>query len=69
MVNPEFVNEPAAGIPYFTPAQIPPSGTAIDPQPDGKPIPTVFKPLKVRGLEFQNRIFVRSVPLNALKMY
>ena len=59
MSTTKFVNEPAADIPYFTPAQIPASGTAVDPQPDGKPIPKVFKPLKVRGVEFQNRIFVR----------
>lgn len=57
---PNVVNKPAPATPYFTPAQVPPSGTAVDPQPDGKPIPTLFKPLKIRGLEFQNRIFVRS---------
>lgn len=54
----KFVNEPAAGIPYFTPAQIPPSGTAVDPQPDGKPIPKLFQPLRVRGVTFQNRIWL-----------
>lgn len=59
---PNVVNKPAPATPYFTPAQVPPSGTAVDPQPDGKPIPTLFKPLKIRGLEFQNRIFVRSPP-------
>lgn len=53
-------NIAAAGISYFTPAQNPPSGTATDPQPDGKPIPKLFKPLKLRGLTFQNRIMVSS---------
>lgn len=59
----KFVNEPAQGVPYFTPAQIPPSGTAVDPQPDGKPIPKLFQPLTVRGVTFQNRIWVRRVAL------
>ncbi|KAL8739154.1 MAG: hypothetical protein Q9181_000183 [Wetmoreana brouardii] len=35
-----------------------PSGTATDPQPDGKPIPKLFQPLKLRGLRFHNRIFL-----------
>ncbi len=56
----QFVNVAAAGVPYFTPAQIPASGTALDPQPDGKPIPKLFQPLRIRGLEFHNRIWVCS---------
>ncbi|KAH8101363.1 FMN-linked oxidoreductase [Phellopilus nigrolimitatus] len=36
---------------------VPPSGTALSPQPDGKPIPRVFQPIKIRGVEFHNRIF------------
>jgi hypothetical protein len=52
-------NTPAAGVPYFTPAQSIPSGTAYDPQPKGQQIPSLFKPLKIRGVELQNRIFVR----------
>ncbi|RDB27991.1 NADPH dehydrogenase afvA [Hypsizygus marmoreus] len=51
-------NIPALNVPYFTPAQIPPSGTALVPQPDGKPIPTLFQPLKIRGVELQNRIIL-----------
>ncbi|PSR80698.1 hypothetical protein PHLCEN_2v6614 [Hermanssonia centrifuga] len=54
----QFVNAAAAGVPYFTPAQIPASGTALDPQPDGKPIPKLFQPLRIRGLEFHNRIWL-----------
>lgn len=53
-----FANAPAPNTPYFTPAQVPASGTAFDPQPDGKPIPKLFQPLKIRGVEFHNRVFV-----------
>ncbi|KAL5529466.1 hypothetical protein ACEPAG_5451 [Sanghuangporus baumii] len=53
-----LVNAPAPGIAYFTPAQVPPSGTAVSPQPDDKPIPKIFQPLKIRGVEFHNRIFL-----------
>ncbi|KAG6843823.1 hypothetical protein H0H87_012882 [Tephrocybe sp. NHM501043] len=52
------LNVPPSGVPYFTPAQHPPSGTALNPQPDGKPIPTLFQPFKIRGQEFHNRIFL-----------
>ncbi|KAK5509683.1 NADH-dependent flavin oxidoreductase [Exophiala xenobiotica] len=45
-------------ISYFTPAQIPPAGTAADPQPHGKPIPKLFTPLKIRGITLQNRIML-----------
>lgn len=54
-------NTPAEGFPYFTPAQIPAAGTAVDPQPEGKPIPLLFQPLKIRGVEFHNRIFVSMI--------
>ncbi|KLO05662.1 FMN-linked oxidoreductase, partial [Schizopora paradoxa] len=53
-----FANAPAPNVPYFTPAQVPPSGTALDPQPVGKPIPKLFQPLNIRGVEFHNRIFL-----------
>lgn len=56
--TPEIDNEAAEGVPYFTPAQNPPAGTAVDPQPDGKPIPKLFQPLKIRGMDMQNRIMV-----------
>lgn len=56
----KFVNEPAQGVPYFTPAQVPPSGTAVAPQPEDKPIPKLFQPLTVRGVTFQNRIWVSA---------
>lgn len=51
-------NEPAKGISYFTPAQKPPSGTALNPQPDNKAIPKLFQPLTIRGVTFQNRIWL-----------
>ncbi|KAF5391154.1 hypothetical protein D9757_003083 [Collybiopsis confluens] len=53
-----YFNKPAAGVPFFTPAQTPTSGTALDPQPDGKPIPKLFTPISIRDLTFQNRIFL-----------
>lgn len=59
--QPSNANVGAPNTPYFTPIQNPPAGTAFDPQPDGKPIPKLFQPLRIRGVEFQNRIWVRSV--------
>ncbi|KAK0609603.1 hypothetical protein B0T17DRAFT_501477 [Bombardia bombarda] len=53
-----IVNEAAQGVPFFTPAQKPPAGTAVDPQPDQKPIPKLFTPLTIRGMTMQNRIMV-----------
>lgn len=55
---PTIFNEAAPGIPYYTPHQVQPSGTAVDPQPSGKPIPKLFSPLKIRDLTLQNRIFL-----------
>jgi len=53
----EFYNVPAKGVPFFTPAQNPPSGTLLE-VPDGKQEPKLFTPLKIRGLTLQNRIMV-----------
>jgi hypothetical protein len=51
-----LLNTPAKGVSYFTPEQVPPAGTA---EPvDNKEVPTLFQPLKIRGLEFQNRVWV-----------
>jgi 2,4-dienoyl-CoA reductase-like NADH-dependent reductase (Old Yellow Enzyme family) len=55
---PVIHNEPAPGVPFFTPKQDPPHGTAFDPQSDGSHPPKVFQPLKLRGLTVQNRIFL-----------
>lgn len=51
-------NAPAPNVPFFTPAQYPASGSAVVPQPDGKHVPKLFQPLRIRGVEFQNRIWV-----------
>ena len=51
-------NEAAKGISYYTPAQRPPAGTALDPQPDGSHPPKLFRPLKLRGVTLQNRIML-----------
>ncbi|KAJ9129721.1 hypothetical protein NKR23_g12476, partial [Pleurostoma richardsiae] len=51
-------NKAAPDCTFSTPIQDPPSGTAINSQPDGKPIPKLFTPLKVRGMTMQNRIIV-----------
>ncbi|KAE9392395.1 FMN-linked oxidoreductase [Gymnopus androsaceus JB14] len=49
-------NVPATGVPFFTPAQNPVAGTALDPQPNGETIPKLFTPFKIRDVTFQNRI-------------
>ncbi|KIW78468.1 hypothetical protein Z517_08304 [Fonsecaea pedrosoi CBS 271.37] len=56
--KPLIINKGTPGISYFTPAQSPPSGTAKDPQSDGSAIPKLFQPLTIRGVTFQNRIFL-----------
>ncbi|KAH8084363.1 NADH:flavin oxidoreductase/NADH oxidase [Cristinia sonorae] len=58
-----IINSPAPNTPYFTPAQFPASGTAIQPQAlqesgEEKPVPKLFQPLKIRGVEFHNRIWL-----------
>ncbi|TGO79372.1 hypothetical protein BELL_0034g00040 [Botrytis elliptica] len=53
-----IVNEPSPDVPYFTPKQDPVSGTAIATKTEGKEIPPLFTPLKIRGVELQNRILL-----------
>jgi 2,4-dienoyl-CoA reductase-like NADH-dependent reductase (Old Yellow Enzyme family) len=53
---PDIPIKPAQGVPFYTPAQSPPAGTARNPQTSGKPIPKLFKPLSVRGTTFHNRV-------------
>ncbi|KAF5366018.1 hypothetical protein D9758_006715 [Tetrapyrgos nigripes] len=55
MSTPIIINKPAPGIPFFSPTQNPPSGTPVEGQPNTAKL---FTPIKIRGLEFQNRIFV-----------
>ena len=54
-VEASIPNVPAKGIPYFTPEQKPPAGSA---KSDDKTIPKLFTPLKIRGVTFPNRIFL-----------
>ncbi|KAF2745361.1 FMN-linked oxidoreductase [Sporormia fimetaria CBS 119925] len=49
-------NEAAPGVPYFTPLQDPAAGTAIGMKDGSNKIPKLFTPIKLRGLELQNRI-------------
>jgi 2,4-dienoyl-CoA reductase-like NADH-dependent reductase (Old Yellow Enzyme family) len=46
---------PAPGVPFYTPAQDPPVGSALNP---GADVPTIFTPLKLRGMYLQNRFAV-----------
>ncbi|KAK6540610.1 hypothetical protein TWF694_008005 [Orbilia ellipsospora] len=48
-------NVGAEGVSYFTPAQNPPAASAIE---NGQPIPKLFRPLTIRGVSFQNRIWM-----------
>ncbi|KAI0353897.1 FMN-linked oxidoreductase [Trametes cingulata] len=57
-----LVAEPAPNTSYFTPAQSPPAGTAAPPK-DGKPVPTLFQPIKIRGVEFHNRLFMSPMDM------
>lgn len=52
---PDLPNTAAPGAPFYTPIQDPPAGTARDPERAA----ALFKPLQIRGLKLQNRIFVR----------
>ncbi|KAK9458390.1 hypothetical protein V1511DRAFT_492505 [Dipodascopsis uninucleata] len=47
----------ATGVPYYTPAQEPAAGTLLS-VPEGKTTPKAFEPLTIRGITFQNRIWV-----------
>jgi hypothetical protein len=49
-------NKAAKGVPFFTPAQEPAAGTGLT-GPDGE-LPKLFTPIKIRGIEMQNRIWV-----------
>lgn len=52
-----LANRPAKGISYFTPLQDPVAGTAFI-NDEGKSVPKLFQPLKLRGLTLQNRIML-----------
>ncbi|SCU81194.1 LADA_0B11694g1_1 [Lachancea dasiensis] len=45
-------------VEYYSPEPPAPAGSAVEPQPDGKPIPRIFQKLKLKNLELPNRIGV-----------
>ncbi|OCH87808.1 FMN-linked oxidoreductase [Obba rivulosa] len=51
-------NPPAPNVSYFTPAQYRAAGAAAHSQPDGKTVPELFQPIRIRGVEFHNRLFL-----------
>ncbi len=52
----KLINKGAEGVSYFTPEQCPPAGTAI--VENGVPVPLPFTTLRLRGVTFQNRLWV-----------
>ncbi|KAM0475551.1 hypothetical protein ACHAPX_006873 [Trichoderma viride] len=50
-------NAAAKGVSFYTPEQDPVPGSAVQPQPSGKPVPKLFTPLKIRDVELPNRIW------------
>ncbi|PHH67257.1 hypothetical protein CDD81_3026 [Ophiocordyceps australis] len=54
MVRFDLRNKGQAGVPFYTPAQEPPAGTATN----GEAAPTLFQPLTMRSVELANRIVV-----------
>lgn len=58
---PDLPNKGVEGLSYFTPAQDPVAGstkTHTTQDDDVSVVPKLFEPLKIRNVEFQNRIFV-----------
>jgi len=53
--EPHNVNRAAKGVPFFTPAQLPPAGTALV-LDDQTSVPKLFHPIQIRGLTLPNRI-------------
>lgn len=49
-----LINRRAPGVPYFIPLQSTVAGTARS----ATPSTLLFTPLKIRGVEFQNRVWV-----------
>ncbi|RMZ92397.1 hypothetical protein DV736_g377, partial [Chaetothyriales sp. CBS 134916] len=62
-IDPDVWNEPAPGVPFFTPKQHTPHGTGLGPQSDDSQLddsrlPKLFQLLNIRSLTLQNRIFL-----------
>ncbi|UKZ61295.1 uncharacterized protein TrAtP1_002561 [Trichoderma atroviride] len=53
-----IANTAAKNAPFFTPEQDPVAGSPTATQPSGNPVPKLFTPLKIRGVELPNRIWV-----------
>lgn len=52
-------SKPAEGVPFYTPAQVPSAGTALDFDPEHpSKTPTIFHPLTIRGVTLANRFVV-----------
>lgn len=57
--NKATASKPASGVPFYTPAQEPPAGSALElnsKQPNN--VPTLFHPLTIRGVTLVNRFVV-----------
>lgn len=58
-LNKKTASKPAEGVPFYTPAQEPPAGTALDFDPEHpSKTPTLFHPLTIRGVTLANRFVV-----------
>lgn len=62
----DIPNVAAENISFYTPAQTPPAGEAIL---GDIAIPKLFQPIKIRGVQFPNRIFVRTCLLLLLLVF
>lgn len=54
-------SKPAAGVSFYTPAQEPPSGSALEldiDHPNNSEVPTLFHPLTIRNVTLVNRFVV-----------
>ncbi|KAK7745059.1 NADH-dependent flavin oxidoreductase [Cytospora paraplurivora] len=58
-INKATASKPAEGVPFYTPAQEPPAGTALEYDPaHPEKIPTLYHPITIRGLTLANRFVV-----------
>lgn len=55
-VSKATASKPAARVPFYTPVQDPPCGTALHLDPEATP--TLFRPLTIRGVTLVNRFVV-----------
>lgn len=56
--EPRLANRASPAVPYFTPLQDPPAGTALVAKGKNDHVPKLFRPLKLRGLTLHNRIML-----------